>query len=231
MDVFTARYTFLNNSMAMAYGVPGPATSAEWQRVDFAADLPRAGFITNPSLLALHGREHGSAIVRGKFVREVLLCQPLPPPPPDVPALDEPKANETEQQHLERHRKDPSCNGCHDLIDPIGAGLAQFDWIGRHVPATATGVPIANTGVINGIPNSAFTGPVELANEIRAIPEVSSCMVRTIAEYLLGRPVRLSDGVLMAQLATTFNETGQLQETMVTFIKSDAFLYYKREAP
>ena len=76
-----------------------------------------------------------SPVLRGKWVMEVLLGSPPPPPPPNVPLLEETKAVEdgktlSTRERMEQHRKNPSCNSCHRVIDPLGLALENFDVTG-----------------------------------------------------------------------------------------------------
>jgi hypothetical protein len=134
LDLLTADYTFVNDRLAQHYGMPG-VTGSAFRRVP----LPeyRRGLLGQGSILTLTSvADRTSPVLRGKWVMDVLLGTPPPPPPPDVPALDESvKANAggkllTTRQRMEEHRKNPTCNGCHRFIDPLGLALENFDVTG-----------------------------------------------------------------------------------------------------
>ncbi len=76
-----------------------------------------------------------SPVKRGVWVLEQVLGEHVPPPPPNVPALEKQDqktvANLTLRQRTELHRTNPVCANCHKMLDPIGFGLENFDAIGR----------------------------------------------------------------------------------------------------
>ena len=84
--------------------------------------------------MALNNRPNRtSPTLRGHFVRERLLCGTVPPPPPNIPAIDESAATATQtlREKLEAHRNNPACSGCHKMMDPLGLGMEDFDRYGR----------------------------------------------------------------------------------------------------
>ena len=92
-----------------------------------------------------------SPVLRGAWVLETLLGTPVPPPPPDVPALKKDgksASDQTMRQLIESHRADPSCATCHNLMDPIGLGLENFDWMGRWRDTEPNGKPIDASGTL-----------------------------------------------------------------------------------
>jgi hypothetical protein len=225
-DFVSARHTFVNAPLAKIYGLPQPAGN-EWQRAVLPDSLPRAGLLTQPGILALTGREDGSsAIWRGKFVRQALLCGELPPPPANVPTLERIDPNLSERDRLEQHRKDPACSGCHHLLDPIGFGLSRYDAIGAYQPMDAAGRAIPEDGNLDGPANGgAFRGAVELATKLRAAPETAACAVEQLATFALGRSPKESDRPLTAELAAAYGRTGSLRDAVAALVRSDAFRY------
>src|SRR5262249_19245025 len=134
----------------------------------------RAGLLTQASFLA--SRAHAtdpSWVYRGKFVRERLLCQTMPPPPPNVKM--------SVPQDPER-TKNPSCKGCHTLMDPIGYGFDAYDAIGRYHAGNARPGDIEDPGGSLDVSGS-FDGPVALARELAASRDVSDCMVTQWVRY------------------------------------------------
>jgi len=134
LDLVTADYSFVNERLAIHYGIPN-VTGSAFQRVT----LPpyRRGLLGQGSILTLTSvADRTSPVQRGKWVMEVLLASPPPPPPPNVPALDDSvKANEggkllSTRERMEQHRNNPSCNSCHRVIDPLGLALENFDVTG-----------------------------------------------------------------------------------------------------
>jgi hypothetical protein len=136
VDLITADYTFVNERVAKHYGLPG-VNGDDFQRVTIA-DENRRGLLGQGSILALTSvADRTSPVLRGKWIMEVLLASPPPAPPPNVPALDETKAEGgdghllTTRQRMENHRANPQCTSCHRVIDPLGLALENFDVTGR----------------------------------------------------------------------------------------------------
>ena len=132
MDVFTAKYGFINSDLAAVYKVPPPAR--DFERVEFPPESERAGLLGQALFLTLSSKPDETAPTgRGLFVREQFLCQQVPPPPPGVdtnlPPVEEAKPV-TNRERLAMHTSNQMCAGCHNLIDPIGFGFEKFDAIG-----------------------------------------------------------------------------------------------------
>ncbi|MBK5291715.1 MAG: DUF1592 domain-containing protein [Acidobacteriia bacterium] len=166
LELLTANYTFLTERLAKFYQVEGKVSGLAgdtFQRVEWPDDR-RAGILGLASVLAMTSHyKQGSPVLRGAWVLDTLLGTPVPPPPPDVPPLEKASKSETGltmRQILGRHREDPSCATCHNLMDPIGYGLENFDWMGRWRDSEANGAPVDATGVLPS--GEKFNGPVEL---------------------------------------------------------------------
>ena len=186
MDAFAADYTFLNANLAQVYGPPAPA--GEFELVKFPTAVRRAGILGHASFLAsTAGPVETSPTARGMFVREHLLCQVVPNPPPGVNTnLPEPSADavRAKRDRMLQHVENPSCAGCHRLMDPIGFGLEKYDAIGgwrdkemvelggeegsrRRTPHE---VEITSVGEIAGVPNSTFADARELGRVLASSP-------------------------------------------------------------
>ncbi len=127
-ELLTARYSFVNSDLAKLYGFPAPAS--EFGRIELPADSTRAGILGQASFLTMTSKPgETSPTVRGLFVREHMLCETIPDPPPDATATlpplteDKPLAN---RDLLGVHLTNPTCAGCHNLIDPVGFGLEMY---------------------------------------------------------------------------------------------------------
>src|SRR5204863_5001659 len=141
LNVLDADYTFLNESLAKHYGIPG-VSGPEWRRVEGVKKYGRGGILGQATTLAKQsGASRTSPILRGNWLSEVLLGEKLPRPPKGVPVLpDEAPQGLTERQLIERHSGDAQCAKCHQRIDPFGFALEGFDAIGRsrHADTHAT---------------------------------------------------------------------------------------------
>jgi hypothetical protein len=135
IELLTADYTFVNERIARHYGIQG-VNGEEFRRVTLA-DENRRGLLGHGSILALTSvADRTSPVLRGKWIMEVLLASPPPAPPPNVPLLEETKAEAgdkllTTRERMEQHRANPQCNSCHRVIDPLGLALENFDVTGR----------------------------------------------------------------------------------------------------
>jgi hypothetical protein len=195
LELLTADYTFLNERLARHYGAPG-VYGSDFRRVAVAQDA-RRGLLGHGSILTVTSYPHRtSPVVRGKWVLENLLAAPVPAPPDVVPALDENAEDaidlETLRDRLARHRDDPACAVCHDLMDPIGLALEPFDGIGAWRDKDETGAPIDASGrLASGEP---VNGPVALREALTRRPEqFVSAFTEKLLTYAIGRGVEHYD--------------------------------------
>jgi Protein of unknown function (DUF1592)/Protein of unknown function (DUF1588)/Protein of unknown function (DUF1587)/Protein of unknown function (DUF1595)/Protein of unknown function (DUF1585) len=232
-DLLTARYSFVNSRVAAVYGVPAPAQA--WQRVDWAADVPRAGLLTQGSILA--ATSHGikpSATKRGQFVRENLLCADIPSPPPGVSGIvPDAKPGETEQETFARHTTVATCASCHTQMDPIGWGLGQFDGNGAFRTKDSNGQPIATKGFVDGLAPRDFDGPLDLATRVGQSDTFKKCFASQLFRYAYGRVEVDTDAAGIDQLYTAF-EGAQWGFTkgFLSLVEADGFRFRnKGDAP
>ncbi|MEZ5355318.1 MAG: DUF1592 domain-containing protein [Bryobacteraceae bacterium] len=133
LELLNGRYSFLNQKMAEFYGVKG-VTGPEFRRVEFDATVPRSGVLTQASVMTVSSyATRTSPVLRGKWILENLLNEPIPPPPPNVPLLEEATigAAASLRKQMEQHRTNPACASCHAKMDPIGFGFENFNAIGQ----------------------------------------------------------------------------------------------------
>ncbi|MFC3174095.1 DUF1592 domain-containing protein [Novosphingobium bradum] len=188
LDLFSTPRTFLNRRLGLVYQVP-VASSTGWEPHEFAASEERLGLLGQGAFLALFSHEgRSSPTLRGKAIREVLLCQPVPVPPANV---DFSGFNDTRnavlktaRQRLSHHVSDPACAACHKITDPLGLPLEGFDGIGGR-RLEENGAPIDTSGLFEG---KAFSGLSGLARAMAQSPAASECMARRAMEYATGLP-------------------------------------------
>src|SRR5690606_13334461 len=165
-DLFVTRDTFMSNALAAIYQVP-ISPSQDFVPHRFPADSPRAGLLTQVGFLAIHSHPgRSSPTRRGEGVRETLLCQPVPLPPPNVDFSNfEDPAGEfkTARERLVRHSSDTACANCHLITDPIGLGLENFDGAGQF-RMMENGATIDASGVLDGV---GFEDPATLGVAVR----------------------------------------------------------------
>lgn len=185
--LLTAPYTFANETLAALYGVPPGATTLDDGFSIVTPESPaRSGILTLGPVIATHSRPNGSSPVhRGLLVRERVLCQELPPPPPGVnaepPALD---PNATARERYRAHSEEQPCLGCHRLIDPIGFAFEHFDGIGRY-RETDNGNAIDATGEIvsTEASDTTFDGTEALVTHLGTSPDSQGCFVTQWFRY------------------------------------------------
>ena len=226
--LFTAPYTMANDKLAAFYGVSGPSGS-DLEKVDLDP-AQRAGIFTQASLLAVNAQSNQtSPVFRGKFVREKLLCQILPPPPDDIdinpPAVD-PSA--TTRERYAAHASDPACAGCHNLMDPIGFGFENYDAVGLYRTQEGT-LPVDASGEVLGADDAdgTFVGAVELAKQLAESDTVRQCVVTQWFRFGYGRAEeKKSDGCTLGVLNDAFEASGwKIESLLLALTQTDAFAY------
>jgi hypothetical protein len=241
MELFTADYAYLSADLASLYKLPPP--SGQFELVHFPAGSPRAGLLGEASFLAANaGPTETSPTQRGIFIREQLLCQQVPPPPPNVDT-NLPEANAerplTRRQRMAEHEANQLCASCHRLIDPIGFGLESFDAMGRLrqretiLIESATGnrkddkkidLTLDTTGEIAGIQNSGFSDAKQLGAVLAQSHVCQECIVRQIFRYAFGRMETSADEDTIHQLFAVFRDSGfHFQDVLVALVKSPQF--------
>ncbi len=214
-DIFTTRKTFLTRQLGAVYGVPIVGESAGgtpngWQPYEFPEGDSRVGVIIQPGFLALHSHPgRTSPTLRGKALRESVLCQKVPDPPGNVEfnvVQDTTNPNfKTVRQRLNAHATEAMCTGCHKITDPIGLAMENFDTIGSF-RTTENGAAIDSSGVIDG---AAFSDAAGLAKAIHAHPSTTSCLVNRMYSYAVGRtPTRAENDWLKQKASKAFADAG-----------------------
>ncbi len=187
LDLLTADYTFVNERLARHYGIPD-IYGSRFRRVAIV-DEARKGLLGQASILAVTSHaERTSPVVRGKFILENILGTPVPPPPPDVPALKETAAGEkpkTIREQMAEHRANPACATCHKVMDPIGFALENFDAVGAWRTREAGGAIDASGQLADG---TSIDGVVTLREALIRRPDMfASTLTEKLLTYGLGR--------------------------------------------
>lgn len=226
-DVLSAPYTFVNDALAKFYGISG-VTGADLRRVDLDSGH-YAGLLTRAGVLSQHaGFDFTSPTRRGAYVRRRLLCQELAPPPPGVVTTPPPATGaESRRELVNRHSQDPSCKSCHELTDPIGLGLEDFDATGRY-RALENGAPIDTAGAVTGTSIGVFRGAAELGQKLAVSPEAQRCYATQLFRYLSGRQEQAADEALLAEMSAAGGDT--YRQAILGFVTSDQFFYLAEEA-
>jgi hypothetical protein len=195
MDLLDSNYTFLNERLALNYGIPN-IYGNHFRRVTVADDN-RRGLLGQGSILTLTSyATRTSVVLRGVWVLDNILGTPPPPPPPNVPALIDRGGDgkiKSVRQSMEEHRANAVCASCHSRIDPIGFALENFDGIGRWRTTEGSGnTPIDTSGMLPD--GTEFQSPAELRKVLMRDPEQFATVVTTkLLTFALGRGVEYYD--------------------------------------
>ncbi|WP_222436019.1 DUF1592 domain-containing protein [Rubripirellula reticaptiva] len=214
-------YTFLNESLASIYGLGKTVAGAEMRKVKLT-NKNRGGILGMPGVLASTSfPNRTSPVIRGVWVLEQLLGEHVPSAPPNVPALEKQDqqsvANLTLRERTELHRTDPVCANCHQLLDPIGFGLENFDAIGRWRDQDENGQPIDASGELPD--GSRFSSPQELKVMIAGrLDDFSRNLVEKLLAYALCRRLEGYDEIVLDDLMRELAQDGYRMQTVVTAI-------------
>lgn len=226
LDLLTADYTFVNERLAAHYGIPD-VSGPNFRRVTLKDDA-RRGLLGEGSILVLTSvADRTSPVQRGKWVMEVLLGTPPTPPPPNVPPFDNTKATAggrtlSVRERMEEHRKNPVCNSCHRMMDPIGLALENFDPTGAW-RIKDNGVPVDPRGTMYD--GSPIDGPASLRKALLGHSDiVLRNFTQVLMTYALGRRVEYYD---MPTVRAIVNDAAQHGNRFSSFVmgvvKSPAF--------
>lgn len=222
-ELFTSDTTFVNAQLATHYGLASEAPDLA-DRSEFAeVSLPpeRRGLLGHASLLSIYSHdEKTSAALRGRFVRQVLLCGTIPPPPPDVSTVFPPSDAPTLKERVAEHLMNDGCSSCHALMDPIGLGLENFNAIGGW-RSTENGATIDPTGEVDG---ALFSDGADLGRVVAEHPDLAQCITRNFFRYAVGETESGPQFIEIDDLTQKFTDNGyRLREMMAQMMMSRSF--------
>lgn len=235
--LLTSQVAFVNPALAPIYGVTAP-TGTGPTMVTLPATQGRAGILTQAGFLAVQAHpDQTSPVLRGKFVRAKLMCNPPPSPPPNA-NITPPDVNSagTARERFSAHLTAGSdCNGCHQMMDPIGLTFENFDAIGSYRDKD-NGKAIDTSGMIVGATEPAlmgsFTGVRQLADKLAASRQVSDCVATQWFRFASGRSEDTPDGCSLTTLHDAFAKSGNdLIELIIGTTQTDAFWYRAPNTP
>ena len=226
-DLIDADYTYINRRLSRHYKVKGEFREQP-KRVEIAENPHRGGLLSMAAILAVSSHPHRtSPVLRGKWILETLLGEPPPPPPPDVPELEEnsdAKEPASLRERLEAHRQDPSCNACHERMDPLGFSLENYDVLGRWRDQQ-DGEPIDVTGSLPD--GTRFEGPQALKALLMDRKEqVMRHLTRKMLGYALGRGLSPEDYCAAESILSDLREHGySSHRLLIGIVQSVPFRY------
>jgi mono/diheme cytochrome c family protein len=226
MDLMNADYTFLNERLALHYGILD-IRGTEFRRVTLA-DRNRWGLLGKGSVLLVTSYPNRtSTVLRGAFILETISGTPPAAPPPGVEAFKETKEGEkpkTVREIMQAHRASPTCNSCHGIIDPMGFALESFDAVGEfRTKDRFAGTPIDPAGTLaDGTP---VKGPDDLRRALTKKPDqFVQTMTQKLMTYALGRSVEYFDMPTVRKIVRdSAKENYKFSSIVMGIVKSTAF--------
>lgn len=203
-DIFTTRKTYVSGALGRIYHVPVDRPDGGWTPYEFPEHDPRAGIVTHVSFTALHSHAgRSSPTLRGRALRELLLCQKVPDPPGNV---DFSKFNDphsparTARERLSVHALQPACAGCHKITDPVGLGMEHIDGAGQ-LRTAESGVAIDAHGSLDGIEFADVGG---IGPAMHDNPAAPACLVDRMYAYATARPTQRNERKYVKYLEREF---------------------------
>ena len=216
-DFIDARYTFLNARLAKFYGIEG-VKGPDFRRVELTTGQ-RGGILGQASVLTISSYPtRTSVVLRGKYVLNNILGSEVPPPPPDVPLLDEAAVGTlmSLRQQMEKHRADPMCSSCHSKMDPLGFGLENYNAIGQWRTHDGKFAVDSSGTLPNG---KSFQTPGEMrALLIAALPQFSRCLTEKMLTYALGRGLKPYDRPAVNRICRNVAASGYRFQSLISEI-------------
>ncbi|MEQ1502205.1 MAG: DUF1588 domain-containing protein [Myxococcota bacterium] len=230
LGLFTADGTFADDDLAAHYGLPAPGSDTPvW--VSYAG-TDRMGILSHGSFLSVNAKfGDTSPTLRGKLIRERLLCQDIPPPPPTVNVDEAPQgdgATDCKEDRYAVHRATGSCNACHALIDPVGFGLENYDREGRYRTHDEghPECPISGEGDLDGV---SFEGPRGLAALLVDGDALVACGVRQWVALAVGHEPGDDEQPLIDRLIAGWAADDHRLDALLLGLVSDEVFLYRRE--
>ena len=234
LDLLDSNYTFMSGRLAKFYQRKDWKTLSfdEFSRVTFEDDR-RGGLVGMGAVLAATSHyKQTSPVLRGAWTLDVLFGTPVPPPPPDIPPLVQAAKGKklTVKESLDKHRAHASCAACHNLIDPVGFALENFDFLGRWRD-TADGQPLHTRGTLPT--GETFDGPEELRQTLLLRKDAFlRQLIRKTLGYALGRALVDEDEGAVERIARKLEAKGHGARDLVReVILSDPFRLKQKPAP
>jgi hypothetical protein len=233
LELLTANYTFVNERVALHYGIPN-VQGTEFRRVQLAEDSPRRGLLGQGSILTITSHPNRtSPVLRGKWILKNILGTPPPDPPANVPALDDKKTQAkvaTLRERLAEHRSVEPCRTCHAMIDPAGFALENFDAIGRWRPVDESWNALDTSGVLPD--GTKFQGAADLRTALVRRPErFANTVAEKLLTYALGRGLEYYDMPAVRKIVSDSAPDYKFQSMILGVVRSYPFLMRRAGAP
>jgi len=254
-ELLTSNESYINTNLATFYGVSGGDDTWNTKtNVNPSGVNIRAGVLTQGAVMATQAHTSlPSPVLRGKLVREQVMCDALPDPPASINGMPIPpppssvSAGQTTNGEYAEHMNNPQCAGCHTFMDPIGFTFANFDATGAYQATDVNGVSDAGAGPAidaggsispygtGELSSATVKGPVDLATQLAGATQVQECYTLQQFRYALGRLESTADSCSLQQAFQSFSGSAQgafnLQQDLIAIAQSDSFRYRIAETP
>jgi hypothetical protein len=245
-SLLTSTSSYVNADLAAFYssGVPGTAAGTSYTKMPVGTSAsPRMGVLTHGSVLAMHAHTSlPSPTLRGRLVRQQILCdqvpnppasvggQPIPPPPATLPA-----GQTTREQYMQHFSGNQICSNCHQYMDLLGFGFDNYDATGAFITTEGgttptNGTPVDSSGSFmamgsNGLTGS-FTSTSDMITQLAASDQARQCFALQEMRYAWGRIEAAADACSAQQAYGAF-KTGafNVKQLLVAIVSSDSFRY------
>ncbi len=227
-ELVTAKYSFLNNQLASHYQVSGPS-SATLQKTDLPNSSYRRGLLSQGSILAMtfQGLSDTKPVLRGNYVLTKILCDRPLGEIPDTPPIDisQLPANHTFKDILAHHRKNPTCAGCHQHMDPIGLSFDHFDGIGKFRTKYGAAYNYLNVDTSEKLYTQSFSSSYDMMDLIASNDKFYQCVTEHAYAYAFRAPISVADKCTVKDLATQVR-SGSLgfKDLVIKIVTNDAYL-------
>ncbi len=226
LELFTHAETFVDPQLAELYGLAPSSAGAAWTAYSTPA---RRGLLSHAAVLS-NGVKAGdtSPTLRGKFVLERLLCQPVPPPPANVAADEPPMDVAGRNCKVDRYaaHAQGACAACHSVMDGLGFGLENYDALGRYrgVEEADPACTIEGVGTVPDL--GTFSGPAELGALLVGSGRLEVCLAQHLYQLALGRAPGVDDQVNLDSIVAQLASRGtRLRDLILDWVSHDSFRY------
>lgn len=224
-------YTYVNEPLAKLYGLKQSVEGLGMRRVKLE-DPNRGGILGMPATLATTSfPNRTSPVRRGVWVLEQVLGERVPPPPPNVPKLEEQEQKSVEgltlRERTELHQSEPTCANCHKVLDPIGFGLENFDAIGRWRDNDEAGGAIDSAGTLPS--GEGFATFAELKTLLaKREADLARNLTERFMAYALGRQLEGYDEIVVDQLMVKIARDDYRMQTIITEVITSYLFTHRR---
>ncbi len=228
LDLLDSDYTFANEQLARHYGIPG-VTGREMKRVELPEGSPRGGLLAQAGVLMITSNPtRTSPVKRGQFILENILGTPTPPPPPDIPALEEARQGisgrePTVREVMALHRSNAICSSCHSRMDPLGLSLENFNALGMW-RETESKQPIDASGTL--LSGKSFKDIRDLKAILKTDHRADfyRCLTEKLMTYALGRGIEYYDVATIDRIVNDLERhEGRFSTLLLGIIDSSPF--------